>query len=80
MKSISATQARNNIYQLLKAVDDNHEPIQILGKHNNAVLISESDWAAIQETLYLSNIPGMHESIKKGLKIPLDKCRKDLDW
>lgn len=80
MRSITATQARNSIYRLIDAVEGNHEPIQITGKNANAILISESDWSAIQETLYLSTIPGMHESIKEGLKTPLSDCDKDLDW
>jgi antitoxin YefM len=43
-------------------------------------LIAEEDWSAIQETLYLLSIPGMGKSIKKGLKIPLKNCNKDLTW
>ena len=37
-------------------------------------------YSAIQETLYLTSIPGMTESIKKGLKTPLKNCGKRLDW
>ena len=51
-----------------------------MGKRHNAVLLSEEDWAAIQETLYLLSIPGMRESIKKGLATPIEECEKDLDW
>ena len=61
---------------------NNHEPIQITGKRNNAVLIAESDWKAIQETLYLNSIPGMAESLIEGAKTPLQDCAKlaDLEW
>lgn len=55
-------------------------PIQITGKRHSGVLISEEDWRAIQETLYLSSIPGIKESIIKGMKMPVKKCRKELDW
>ncbi len=44
------------------------------------ILIAEDDWRAVQETLYLAAIPGMRESILKGLKTPVDKCTKELDW
>ena len=57
-----------------------HEPIQINGRHRSSVLISEEDWRAVQETLYLLSIPGMRESIRKGLKTPLSKTTKTLKW
>ena len=53
MRTISATEARNNIYKLIDKTSDEGEPIQIAGKRSNAVLVSEEDWRAIQETLYL---------------------------
>ncbi len=80
MKTINATKARANIYKLLEEANSSNEPIQITGKRNNAILISEDDWRAIEETLYLLSIPGMRESIKKGLKTPLDDCLEELNW
>lgn len=79
MKTLTATQARKEIYHLVEEVDMNHQPIQITSKRANAVLISEADWNNIQETLYLLSIPNMRESIKKGLETPLDNCQKDID-
>jgi len=80
MTTLSATEARKRLYSLLDTVADSHEPVQIAGKRNSAVLVSETDWRAIQETLYLESIPGMKKSILKGMKTPVEKCRKDLDW
>lgn len=77
---ISATQARANLYRLIDNTATSHTPVMITGKHHNAILLSESDWRAIQETLYLSSIPSMRESIKKGLETPIENCSKDLDW
>ncbi len=68
------------LYELVNGAEASHEPIQITGKHGNAVLISESDWRSIQETLYLLSIPGMRESIRKGIKEPLSKSSKALAW
>jgi PHD/YefM family antitoxin component YafN of YafNO toxin-antitoxin module len=51
-----------------------------MGKRNNAVLVSEEDWSAIQETLYLLSVPGMRESIREGMAAPLDECDEELDW
>ena len=80
MTTLTATQARCQLYNLLDNVSDSHEPIQITGKRNSAILISESDWKAVQETLYLSAIPGMGESIKTGLAEPVENCDTELDW
>ncbi len=68
------------IYKLLDDAASSHEPIQITGKRSNGVLVCESDWRAIQETLYLVSIPGMRESIRSGLVTPIEKCDKELNW
>ena len=80
MKVISTTEARKNIYRLVDQTNETHEPIQITGKHNNAVLIGEEDWRNIQETLYLTSIPGMRQSIIEGMKTPVSDTSKELDW
>ena len=80
MTTITATRARAKLYTLMDELADSHQPIQITGKRSNAVLISEDDWRSIQETLYLTSIPGMRESIVKGMKTPADKCAKELRW
>ena len=68
MSTVTASKARSSLYRLIDEAADNHAPIRISGKRNNAVLVGEEDWSAIQETLYLAAIPGMRESIKRGLK------------
>ncbi|MCG2712007.1 MAG: type II toxin-antitoxin system Phd/YefM family antitoxin [Candidatus Omnitrophica bacterium] len=80
MTTLTASQARSILYQLLDKTALSHEPIQITGKRHNAVLISEDDWRSIQETLHLLSIPGMRESIRKGLKTPIKECNKKLTW
>ncbi|MBE0713943.1 MAG: type II toxin-antitoxin system Phd/YefM family antitoxin, partial [Candidatus Aminicenantes bacterium] len=70
MTTLTASQARARLFKLLDQAASSHEPIQITGKRANAVLVSEEDWRAIQETLYLLSIPGMRESIRKGMKEP----------
>ncbi|PYF80986.1 prevent-host-death family protein [Marinomonas alcarazii] len=51
MAGMTATEARSNLYRLIDEAADSHQPIIISGKRNNAVLVSEEDWSAIQETL-----------------------------
>ena len=80
MSTITATEARKRLYTLVDDVAESHDPIQIVGKRNSAVLLSEEDWRAIQETLYLTSIPKMRESILKGLNTPVEECEEELDW
>jgi prevent-host-death family protein len=80
MTIINASQARATLYRLIDDSAKSHIPVIITGKQNNAVLVSEMDWNAIQETLYLSSISGMRESIKEGLNTPIENCSKDIDW
>jgi prevent-host-death family protein len=80
MKTLTVTQARKEIYKLLDETAESHEPVQITGKRSNAVLIGEDDWRSIKETLYLTSIPGMADSIKKGMNTPLEETNDKLDW
>lgn len=80
MTTLTASAARAKLYKLLDETASSHEPVQITGKRSNAVLVSEEDWRSIQETLYLLSIPGMRESIRAGLKAPVEKCVKKLNW
>ena len=83
MTAISVTKARQNIYQLLNEVNENSEPVTITNtKGKNGVLISEDDWKAIQETLYLASVPGMVESIREGGETPIEDCipEEEVDW
>jgi antitoxin YefM len=80
MTTVTATEARKRLYNLVDNVAESHAPVQIVGKRNSAILVSEEDWRAIQETLYLTSIPGMRESIQKGLKTQVEKCGKELKW
>ncbi|MEP0071822.1 MAG: type II toxin-antitoxin system Phd/YefM family antitoxin [Marinomonas sp.] len=80
MAGITATEARGNLYRLIDETAKSHEPIRISGKRNNAVLISEEDWSAIQETLYLLSVPNMRESIREGMDAPVSECDEELGW
>ena len=80
MTAISSTFARKRLYSLIDEVAESSTPIVITGNRANAVMVSEADWNAIQETLYLNSIKGMGESIRKGMKTPISKCSKKLDW
>ncbi|MBK5930494.1 type II toxin-antitoxin system Phd/YefM family antitoxin [Halochromatium salexigens] len=80
MTGMTAIEASSNLYRLIDETAESHQPIVIMGKRNKAVLVSEEDWSAIQETLYLLSVPGMRESIRGGMETPVDECDEELDW
>lgn len=80
MQTLTASEARANLYRLIDQAAESHQPIAITGKRANAVLLSAEDWSAIQETLYLLGVPGMRESILEGMATTADECSKELDW
>ena len=80
MTTLSASEARKRLYNLVDEVKETHEPVQIKGKRNSAVLVSEEDWRAITETLHLTSIPGMRESIIAGLKTSVEECDDEPGW
>jgi antitoxin YefM len=80
MTTLTVSEARAKLYGLVDAVVSEHKPVTIKGKRASAVLVAEKDWEAIQETLYLTSIPGMAESIKEGLSTPAAECSEELDW
>jgi len=80
MATLSASKARTNLYRLIDDASSSHEAILITGKRSNAVLVSEDDWKAIQETIYLLSVPGLRESVRQGLKTPIKECSKEPGW
>ncbi len=80
MTTITASEARANLYRLIDQAAESHQPIHIAGKRASAVLLSSEDWQSIQETLYLLSVRGMRESIKDGMAEPLSESAKELDW
>ena len=79
MTIFNATEAHSKLNALIDETTDTHQPIVINGKSGKAVLLAEDDWRAINETLYLSSVPGMRESIQEGIATNLDDCHQKLD-
>ncbi len=83
MGSITATAARKDLYNLISRVNEDCAPVSITNsKGKGAVLIGEDEWAAIEETLYLTGIPGMCESLIAGMEEPAAECVDEsaLEW
>jgi prevent-host-death family protein len=80
MKTVTATEARKILDDLLDEVAVTSEPVQITGRRSSGVLLSEASWRAVEETLHLLSIPGMREAIREGLETPIEECADELDW
>jgi antitoxin YefM len=80
MSVVGIKTARVRLEKLIDDASSSHEPVFITGKGSNAVLLSEEDWRSIQETLYLLSVPGMRESIRSGMKMPIKNCLKNIRW
>ncbi|MDO4279903.1 MAG: type II toxin-antitoxin system Phd/YefM family antitoxin [Lachnoclostridium edouardi] len=82
MSTINITNARKDLYNLVENVVTYNEPVLIVGKKGNAVLLSENDWNAIQETIFLNSVPGLAEQIIKGGHTSLEEClpEEKVEW
>ncbi|MFZ4555119.1 MAG: type II toxin-antitoxin system Phd/YefM family antitoxin [Pseudanabaena sp.] len=74
MSIVTLVEAQVKLQELINEVSKSHEPIIISGTTSNAVLVSEEDWKAIQETIYLLSIPDLGASIVEGLSTPISQC------
>lgn len=79
-KVITASQARSDIYNLIDETAQSHEPIIITGKRHNAVMVSQEDWKAIEEMLYLTSIPNMAQSIIEAMNAPDSEFSESVEW
>ncbi len=80
MNSISATEARTWLGRLIDEAAHSNAPLRIIGKRNNAVLVSQQHWESVAETLALLSMPRMCESIREGLPTALESCSDDPGW
>lgn len=85
MSTISMTEARSKLYSIANEVNETSIPVVLTNNRNskkNCVLISESDWNAICETLYLNSIPGYVDRILEMGKENKDNLidEKDVKW
>jgi PHD/YefM family antitoxin component YafN of YafNO toxin-antitoxin module len=80
MPVLNVKNVKERLDTILEAVQDTYEPLIIAGEKHSAVLISEDVWRSIEETLYLSSIPGMKESIISGMKEKIEDCTSTIEW
>ncbi len=82
MYNVNITNARNNLYNLVDMAIKDSEPVNIVTKNGNAVIISEADYNSLIETLYLSSNPEYKKSLVDGLNAPIEEFsdESELNW
>lgn len=82
MLNINITNFRKNLFGLLEQTIKYNEPVNISTKDGNAVIISESDYNGLMETLYLSSMPELKQQIVEGMRTPLNECipESEVQW
>ncbi|GAA1668066.1 type II toxin-antitoxin system prevent-host-death family antitoxin [Glycomyces endophyticus] len=65
--TITASEARRDLFPLIKKVNDDHAPVRISSKAGNAVLMSEEDYEAWQETMFLLRSRGNAERLMRSI-------------
>lgn len=63
---ITASEARSQLFPLIEQVNNDSTPIIITSKKGNAVLLSESEWESIIETMYLLRTPANRERLARS--------------
>lgn len=85
METVSYTDARNHLKALIDKVATDHAPVRIERRSGGAaVIMSEEDYAGLQETLYLLGNPANAERLLQARArgedgaIPLEEARDEL--
>jgi antitoxin YefM len=65
--SITASEARKNLFPLIEQVNEDREPIEITSKRGDAVLMARADFDALNETALLLRSPANARRLLKSL-------------
>jgi antitoxin YefM len=63
---ITASQARSQLFPLIEQVNSESTPVIITSKKGNAVLVSESEWESMIETMYLLRTPANRQRLARS--------------
>lgn len=76
------TNFRKNLFELINQTIKYNEPVNIVTKDGNAIVLSEDDYNGLLETLELLSTPGMKEKIVEGMNTPIDECleESEVQW
>jgi antitoxin YefM len=67
MTTLTATDARASLFDLLRGANERHEIYHIRHRQGDAVLMSASEYDSLMETLALLSAPGFKEAFQRAL-------------
>jgi len=74
MTNTNLTAFRKNVFGFVDQAVTYGDVVNVTTKNGNAVIISETDYNSMLETLHLCAIPGLEESIQAAAREPLEDC------
>lgn len=82
VRCFTVTHARRNLNQLIADTNQDGVPLHITSPNGNAVIVSEDDWNALQETLYLMSVPGLAQRIRESMSAPKEEflTEEEVEW
>jgi len=80
MQVLNVHNVSDRLDDVLAEVQNSYEPMIIAGEKHSAVLVSEEVWRSVEETIYLTSIPGMKDSIIAGMNEKIEECSSTVEW
>ncbi len=77
--SITASEARKNLFPLIEKVNNDREAVEINSRRGNAVLISKADYDALTETAWLLRVPANAHRLLESLTQAREGIREEHD-
>jgi antitoxin YefM len=65
--AITASEARKNLFPLIEKVNEDRIPVEITSRRGSAVLLSRSEYDALEETAHLLRAPANARRLLESL-------------
>lgn len=82
MTTITATNLRKNIFEILNNTAKYNELINVPTREGSVIIMSDEDYRGLMETVYLYSQPGLVPQILKAAAEPIEEGvpADEVDW
>ena len=82
MTNTNVTNLRKNLFDCINQAVEFNDVISVTSENGNAIILSESDYNGLLETLYLSSDSRVRQDILEGMNSSPDECisEDDIQW
>lgn len=77
--AVTATEARKNLFRLIRQVNEDRAPVEITSRNGDAVLMSRAEYDALEETAHLVRVPANARHLLESLQQAQDGMRAEHD-